>query len=375
MEGLMEIRIDKEELQKAVSRVQSIIEKRSNMPILSMILISAAGSDITLSATDLEISLQQKIPAQVVTPGSVTIPGRKLFEILKESKNPAIQIREKENNRIFLTDDQARFNLASLSADEYPVFTEPEGVDMLEIDSAVLREMINKTIYAVTLEEAGFKLSGIYTEKVSREDKTFLRMVSTDGHRLSLIDKEVKNIEKIKLDTGVMIPKKGMSELSKLAGEAGSLLLGFRQNSCVARKEDAIIMIRLLETKFPDYHAVIPKKEKAIARVSRELLLDGMKKMSILASDTYRGVKLSVEKGSIELVSINPDLGDAQERLEADFSGESLEAGFNSRYFIDALQSMESETVDLGFIDNSSPCMIKGKDDPGFMGLIMPMRL
>jgi DNA polymerase III subunit beta len=371
----MEIRIDKEELQKAVSRVQSIIEKRSNMPILSMILISATATEITLSATDLEISLQQKMPAQVVTPGSVTIPGRKLFEILKESKNPTIQIREKENNRIFLSDNQARFNLASMAADEYPVFSEPEGVNMLEIDSNVLREMISKTIYAVTLEEAGFKLSGIYTEKVALEEKTFLRMVSTDGHRLSMIDKEVKNIDKIELDAGVMIPKKGMSELNKLAGESGSLYLGFRKNNCVARKDDAIIVIRLLETRFPDYHAVIPKKEKAVARVSRELLLDGMKKMSILASDTYRGVKLTLEKGSIELVSINPDLGDAQEKLEVDFTGESLEAGFNSRYFIDALQNMDSETVELGFIDNSSPCIIKGKADPGFMGLIMPMRL
>lgn len=371
----MEIRINREELQKAVSRVQGIIEKRSNMPILSMILISAADQEITLSATDLEISLQQKMSAEVVTPGSVTIPGRKLFEILKESRTPAIEIREKENNRIFVTDHQARFNLASLAADEYPVFSEPEGVNMLEIESTVLREMINKTIYAVTLEEAGFKLSGIYTEKVGGGEKNFLRMVSTDGHRLSLIDKEVKNIDKIELNAGVMIPKKGMAELSKLAGEAGSLYLGFRQNNCVARKDDATIVIRLLETKFPDYHAVIPKKEKSLARVSRERLLDGMKKMSILASDTYRGVKVSLEKGSIELVSINPDLGDAQERLEVDFTGESLEAGFNSRYFIDVLQTMDSETVQLGFIDNSSPCIIKGKDDPGFMGLIMPMRL
>jgi DNA polymerase III subunit beta len=371
----MEIRIDKEELHKAVSRVQSIIEKRSNMPILSMILISATGTEITLSATDLEISLQQKISAEVVTPGSVTIPGRKLFEILKESKNPRVQIREKENNRIFLSDNQARFNLASLAADEYPVFTEPEGVNMLEIESGVLREMITKTIYAVTLEEAGFKLSGIFTEKVVRDGKPFLRMVSTDGHRLSLIDKEVKNIDKIEFDAGVMIPKKGMSELSKLAGESGFLSLGFRQNNCVAKKDDALIVIRLLETKFPDYHAVIPKKEKSIARLSRELLLDGMKKMSILASDTYRGVKLTLEKGSIELVSINPDVGDAQDKMEADFTGERIEAGFNSRYFIDALQNMDSETVELGFIDNSSPCMITGKEDPGFLGLIMPMRL
>ena len=267
MEESMEIKLDKEELYKAVSKVQSILEKRSNMPILSMILVSASGSDITLSATDLEISLQQKISAQVLAPGNITIPGRKLFEILKESKNPNIHIREKENNWIFLSDDQARFNLASLSADEYPIFAEPEGVDMLELDGSVLREMINKTIYAVTLEEAGFKLSGIFTEKVVQEEKTFLRMVSTDGHRLSLIDREVKNIERIKLDAGVMIPKKGMSELSKLSGEGGSVLLGFRQNNCVAKKDNSIIVIRLLETKFPDYHAVIPKKAKLTASV------------------------------------------------------------------------------------------------------------
>ena len=375
MEESMEIKLDKEELYKAVSKVQSIIEKRSNMPILSMILLSASGSDIFLSATDLEISLQQRIPAQVIAPGNVTIPGRKLFEILKESKSQNIHIREKENNWIFVSDEQARFNLASLSAEEYPVFMEPEGVDMLEVEGSVLREMINKTIYAVTLEEAGFKLSGIFTEKVVQEGKAFLRMVSTDGHRLSLIDKEVKNIDKIKLDAGVMIPKKGMSELSKLSGEGGFVLLGFRQNNCVAKKDSSIIVIRLLETKFPDYHAVIPKKAKLIATVSREAVLDGMKKMSILANETYRGVKISLEKGSMELVSINPDLGDAQERIEVDFKGEALEAGFNSRYFIDILQNMDSEAVELGFIDNSSPCMIRGKDDPGFLGLIMPMRL
>jgi len=375
MEESMEIKLDKEELHKAVSKVQSIIEKRSNMPILSMILISASGSEISLSATDLEISFQQKIPAQVVAPGNITIPGRKLFEILKESRNPTIHLREKENNWIFVSDGQAKFNLASLSADEYPVFLEPEGVDMLEVDGAVLKEMINKTIYAVTLEEAGFKLSGIYTEKVVQEEKAFFRMVSTDGHRLSLIDKEVKDIDKLKLDGGVMIPKKGMSELSKLAGEGGSVLLGFRQNNCVAKKENSIIVIRLLETKFPDYHTVIPKKAKAVVSVGRQALLDGMKKMSILASETYRGVKITLDKGYLELVSINPDLGDAQERLDVDFKGEGLEAGFNSRYFIDALQSMESDMVELGLIDNSSPCMIRGKNDPGFLGLIMPMRL
>jgi DNA polymerase-3 subunit beta len=371
----MEIKIDRDEFYKAISKVQSIIEKRSNMPILSMLLLSAENADIQISATDLEISFQQKISAEVINPGSVTISGRKLFEILKESKSSKIYIKEKENNWVFISDEEARYNLACLPPDEYPVFVEPEGIVTAGIDGDTLREMIDKTIYSVTLEEAGFKLSGVFTEKITQNGKTFLRMVSTDGHRLSMIDKEIKDLEDLKMDHGVMIPKKGMLELNKLASEGGSIHLGFKQNNCVAKKENGLILIRLLESKFPDYNAVIPEKSKHYISINRITLLDGMKKMLILTSESYRGVKITLENNNMELVSINPDLGDAQENLKVEYINETLKMGFNSRYFIDVLQSMDSDTVELGFIDNSSPCIITGKDDEGFLGLIMPMRL
>jgi DNA polymerase-3 subunit beta len=371
----MEIKIDRDEFFRAISHVQSIIEKRSNMPILSMILLSTDGSDINISATDLEISFQERVPADVINPGSITISGRKLFEILKESKRAEIHIKEKENNWVSISDEDARFNLACLPADEYPVFVEPEGVQTVEIDGNILREMINKTIYSVTLEEAGFKLSGVYTEKVTQEDKSLLRMVSTDGHRLSMIDREIKEVEKLRTNGGVMIPKKGISELSKLTSEEGSVELGFKQNNCVIRKENILIVIRLLESKFPDYNAVIPQKSKHFVKIDRISLLDGMKKMIILSNESYRGVKITLENDNLELVSINPDLGDAQENLLVEYKNERLEVGFNARYFIDVLQAMDSETVELGLIDNSSPCLIRGENDKGFLGLIMPMRL
>jgi len=371
----MEIRIDRDELYKSITRVQSIIEKRSNMPILSTVLLSVVDPYIYISATDLEISFQQKLPVEIITPGSVTISGRKLFEILKESKSQKIYIKEKENNWVFISDDVARYNLACLPSDEYPLFIEPEGVVTIEIDGNILREMINKTIHSVTIEEAGFKLSGVFIEKMAQKGKTFLRMVSTDGHRLSMIDKEIKNIGEIKMDGGVMIPKKGLLELNKLASEGGTIHIGFKKNNCVAKREDAIIVIRLLETKFPDYNAVIPQKEKYCIKIQKTQLLDGMKKMIILSNESYRGLKITLENNSMELVSINPDLGDAQESLEVEYQDERLEMGFNVRYFIDALQVMDSNIVEMGFIDNASPCIIKGKDDIGFLGLIMPMRI
>ncbi len=371
----MEVRIERTALYKAISRVQSIIEKRSNMPILSTVLLSAESSEIVLSATDLEISFQQKLPAEVLNSGSLAISGRKLFEIVKESKGSTIYLKEKENNWAFISDERAKFNMACLSPDEYPMFVEPEDVTFVDIPGPVLREMISKTIYAVSMEEAGFKLSGIYTEKIAQGGHTFLRMVATDGHRLSMIDKNIENIENLTLDSGVMVPKKGMNEIAKLASEDETVQIGFRQNNCIARKGDSLIVVRLLESKFPDYNAVIPKKADHIVSAALEELLDGMKKMTILSDESYRGVKIKLGDDTMELVSINPDIGDVQESLKIDYQEDRLEMGFNARYFIDVLQSMDSEMVNLGFMDGTSPCLITGEDDVGFLGLIMPMRL
>ena len=345
------------------------------MPILSTVLLSAGGGDVHVSATDLELGFQQVVPADVIQEGSITISGRKLFEILKESRSNNFHIKEKENNWVFISDDVARFDLACLPADEYPTFVEPEGVVMVEADGESLSEMINKTIYSVTVEEAGFKLSGVFTERFDNDGNTLLRMVATDGHRLSLIDKPFSNVENLDIGNGVMIPKKGMSELNKLASEGGSLEIGFKQKNCVAKKGNVLLVMRLLEAKFPDYHAVIPKEEKYSIEVKRISLLEAMRKMLILSNERYRAVKIALENDVMELVSTNPDLGEARENMQVKYRGERLEAGFNPRYFIDTLQSMESEDVVLGFIDNSKPCILKGEADKGFLGLIMPMRL
>jgi DNA polymerase III subunit beta len=371
----MELKVNRDEIFKAVSRVQSIIEKRSNMPILSTILISSTEAHIDISATDLEISLQQKIPAEVISHGSITISGRKFFEILKESRSESIHIKKKDNDWIFISDDHTKYNLAGLSPDEYPVFIEPEGVTTVEIDSLVLSEMINKTIFSVTMEEAGFKLSGVFTEKVLLDGKQYLRMVSTDGHRLSLVDKDIEKIEELKLDNGVMIPKKGMIELNKLASDGGKIYLGFKQSNCIAKKDNSLIVIRLLESKFPDYNSVIPKDVKHTIRVKKEEILYSMRKMIILTSESYRGVKITLENNQMEFVSINPDLGDVKDAIEVDYNDERLELGFNSKYFMDVLQAMDSEIIEIGFIDNSSPCLFHGKEDIGFLGLVMPMRI
>jgi len=371
----MEIKIVRSDLLKSVSRVQNIIEKKSSMPVLSTILFDASGSNVRLSATDLELGFQETISANIIQEGSITVSGRKLFEILKESNSETFTIKSKENNRVHLSDGVARFDLACIAADEFPAFIEPEGVAMVQMDAETLGDMINKTIYAITIEEAGFKLSGVFTERVSEDGNNFLRMVSTDGHRLSMIDKSISGIETLDLAQGVMIPKKGMSELNRLASEGGVIEIGFKQKDCVAKKENALLVMRLLEAKFPDYRAVIPKEANLSITLKRSSLLEAMRKMLILSNERYRAVRITIENNVLDLVSANPDLGEAQEKIDIRYSGERIEAGFNPRYFIDVVQAMRSETISMEFMDNSKPCVIKGDEDDGFIGLIMPMRV
>lgn len=374
----MEVKIDRDVLLKGISRVQGILEKRSHMPILSTVLLTTKGDELEVSATDLEIGFQDSYPAEVLKQGSMTISGRRLLDITRETNSNKIYISEKENNWVYVSDNKAHYNLSCLPADEFPVLTEPEGTVMIELDGKVVIEMIDKTIYAITMEEAGFKLSGVFMERIEKDGDDYLRMVATDGHRLSLIDKKVADINRIELEHGVMIPRKGLAELNKLALEDGNILFGLKQSNLVARKEKALIVIRLLDTKFPDYRNVIPAEEdmgKNIIAVNRRSLLEAMRRMMIIRTDQYQGVKINVEPNYLEMVSVNPDLGNVEEKVEIDFSGEPLEVGFNPKYFIDALQPMDSDEVHLSIKDNTSPCLITGEHDEGFLGLIMPMRI
>jgi len=374
----MEIKINRDVLLKGVSRVQGILEKRSHMPILSTVLLITKEDKVELSATDLEIGFQNSYPAEIIKPGSITISGKKLLDITRETTSKNIYILEKDNNWIYISDNKAHYNLSSLPADEFPTLTEPEGIIMIEIDGKVLAEMINKTIHSITMEDTSFKLSGVFMEIINKDKEDFLRMVATDGHRLSLIDKKVPKLQEIDIKQGVMIPKKGLTELNKLALENGNILFGLKHNNLVGKKEEALIVIRLLDTKFPDYKDVIlPKKEdkKNIIVINRNLLLESMRRMMIIGGDQYQGVKITTGADYLEMVSVNPDLGDVEEKIEIKYNGEPIEIGFNPKYFIDVLQTMDSDIIFLNIKDQTSPCLITGEQDEGFLGLIMPMRV
>lgn len=371
----MELTIQKQILLEALQLALGIVEKRSSMPILSNVLIETDDDKVRIMATDLQVSVRLKCPANILSPGGISILARKFFEIIRELPDENIYMKLNENNRLLISCQEAQFNIVGLPAADYPPLPDMKLIKTITIDGALLQEMIEKTIISVSMDEGRFNLSGIYFEYLNDEDKTLLRMVSTDGHRLTIMNKEIEKLEEGLFEKGVLLPRKAVAELLKILGNPGSAQIGFKDNFGVFQKDDTLMIMRLLESNFPDYNLVLPKQKNRSVHIPKANLMDTMKRMAVLSTDKYKGVKFSLSRGNLEIKSVNPDIGDAKESVSLDYEGGNVEIGFNARFFIDVLQVMNSETITLDLNDSVSPAILSGDNDPGFLALIMPMKL
>ena len=371
----MELTIQKQSLFDGLQMVQGIIEKRSSMPILSNVLIETDGDAIQLIATDLQVGIRLKCPATIINGGGISILARKFFEIIREFPDEEIYIKLKENNKLFISCQGSQFTISGLPAIDYPPLPEIDLKKTITLDGSLLKDMIQKTIISVSLDEGRYNLSGIYFEYIKKEEKNILRMVSTDGHRLTLMDKEIEPLGEGVFSKGVLLPRKAVAEILKILEKPGPVQIGFKDNFGVFKKEETLMIMRLLESNFPDYTLVLPKKKEKVVIIPKNNLMDTMKRMGVLSTDKYKGVKFSLTKGNLEILSVNPEIGEAKESIPLEYKGSNLVVGFNARFFIDALQVMESENVILEFNESVSPALLSGEKEPGFLALIMPMKL
>ena len=371
----MELTVRKEDLVKGLAKSQPVVEKRTSMPILSNVLLLAGEDQLVLRATDLETSFEGGFPARISRPGSITVHARKFFEIVKELPSEEIYLKEKENSHLHISAGRANFDLVGLAADDFPAMPEVNDVPELVFEGELLKEMIDKTIFSISQEDTRFNLAGLFVQKRRLDEGPRLRFVSTDGHRLSLVDRDLNGLAEFQLESGVIIPRKGVQEMRKLADEGGQVVLGLNQNFAVVKKDGVKLVLRMQEGTFPDYEVVIPKKTKLKAVLNRHAFGDVLRRVSLMSSDRFAGVKLKFKQGLLEVSSQNPDMGQASEALEMDYDGEDFEAGFNARYFQDLTGAMLSEDIALSFVDEQNPCVITGEGDPGFLSVIMPMRL
>lgn len=371
----MEATIRREDLAQGLHLVQGVIERRNTLPILANVLLEPAEGGLALTATDLEVGLRVRVPAQLKKKGSITLNARKLYEIAREVSAEDVSLKSAQAGWVEVTAGRSRFKVVSLDPKDFPelpLAAEPNGALSLRIASGTLREMIDKTLFAVSSDETRFNLSGVFF--TSGDDKR-LRMVATDGHRLAMIDRQIAEVE---LPRGVIMPRKGLGEVRKLLDQNADaeLALSVTPKDIRLATPAVSFFMRLVEGEFPDYRQVIPAETRTVARANRDDLLAALRRTSLLASERSRGVKLGFEKGKLEVSASNPDQGEASEEIEVSYAGEPLAIGFNARYLIDVLLTYaEGEVVELGLTDEVGPAIVRSAQDPDYTYVVMPMRL
>ena len=372
----MKFTITKSVFTKALQLIQGIVEKKSTMPILGNVHLEVRDDLLYVTATDLEVGMKTSYPVEVAGEGTITVPSKKLYEIIKELPEGDVMFSTKDNDWIEVLGGEARFNVVGLSAAEYPYFPKVNEESLITFKSNILKEMFEKTHYAVCNDETKFNLNGVFikTEKVG--NKNVLRMVATDGHRLAFSEKEVSGGLNPELDKGVIFPKKGIHELKKMVdGESSEIMMGFMDNSVVIKKGHSVVVMRLVDGVFPDYSQFIPLNKK-IVLADNKSFLHALKRMALLASDNFKGVKIAMKKDLMEISSNNPDLGDAKENLVVHYEGQAFAARYNASYILDVLLSMGGEPdVELQFEDELKPVVVKSASTEDFLAVVMPMRL
>lgn len=372
----MNFTIEKDIFLKGLGRIQGIVEKRNTIPVLANVLLEGGDGELHITATDLEVGMRSTYPANVGKPGSITVSAKKLYEIIKELPDREISLSARENCWIEVRCGKAQFNIVGLAADEFPKFPQSSQGKGVALSSQLCKEVIEKTSFAMSQDESKYNLNGIYLRASETDGQALLRLVATDGHRLSMIEKQIAGAVPEELKKGLILPRKGVMELKRLAEEGeAELTLNFQDNNAIARKEQTVVIMRLVDGEFPDYERVIPKANDQEAVIAVDPFLHALRRMLILSSEKSRGVKMALKPGLLEVSSSNPELGDAREELDLDYNGPEMNIGFNARYLLDILQVQDDLRISMLFKDHLSPGLLRPEKGEAFLAVVMPMRL
>jgi DNA polymerase-3 subunit beta len=377
----MYFEIDKKEFIKGLGLMQSVAGRKTTLPILSHILLEWEKASLYLTGTDLETGIREELTAKINEKGNASVSAKKLYEIVRELPEEAIHIRKKDNQWITLQCGKSIFNLAGLDPEEFPSLPAYQEGNFSTVSTGLIREMIEKTVFAASNEESRYHLNGVLFAQARQAGEEMLRMVATDGHRLSLVDRQNKKISGID-EKGIIMPKKGILEVKKIIGDRnGEEEMGIYFNATHGffKLGKSLTVIRLIEGEFPEYEQVIPKGNDKKLVMLKERIVSSLKRVSTMANERMEGVKFSLKINSMEMSSAHQDFGDAQEEVEVAYDGPPLQVGFNARYLIEALNVIDTEEVLMELKDDGSPGILKPSSPaPGVsnqISIIMPMRL
>ena len=371
----MKFILPKSAILKALSHVQSIVEKKNTLPILSNILIECRDNNIIISATDMDISITEKINCNIIENGSTTVNASTLYDIIRKlSETKEIEIISNDGKILSIRSGSSRFSLGCLPKEDFPVIEIDDDGMKIKIDSQSFLKLIEKTKFAISNEETRYFLNGLYFNLRKEENNKYITIVGTDGHRLSKIDYINDGLSDETI--GVIIPKKTINELSKLLAEFnGEIEISLSTNKIVFFINESILISKLIDGNFPDYKKVIPTENKNILKITRSNFAEAVDRVSTINNDKVPIIKLKLLSDIMNISTSNNDNGTATEDIETDYSGDEIEIGFNAKYVLDIVNNLEDEEIVLSFKDNSSPIIVTEKSNPNLIYVLMPMRI
>lgn len=372
----MKVTINKNDIVDVLSQVQGLTGRRSNLAITETVLIKAMDKGILIAATDLETGYEGQFPAVVESNGIIAVSARKFYEIVREFPSSEILVQEGDHRLINIGNEKVQFNIKGMNPEDFPD-TPPMEVDQFfSVDSAAFKLMIEKSVIISGIgEDKKPHINGVFFEQMGSQSPPMLRMVSTDGSRLSKFDLNGEAKDDIPSGEGVLIPKKGLHEISKFLGAGEKIKLGIQKNYFVVQSPNESFFVRLLEGQFPQYDGIVSRTDGYAITVDKELFLKMLKRMSILCTDNYRAVMFKFTNGQLIINATNPDIGESKEDLPLEYNGETIESAFNPRYFIDAINGVDDKQLIVDIVSDDKPCLINGVEDKSYLSAIMPMRV
>ena len=366
----MDLRIAKNDISRGLYLTHGIADRKSTVPILANVLIRTVGKDkVLFAATDLKVAMMVTARASVAEEGGITVAARQLYEIVKGMGGDEAHLTRSEQNWLHLASGRAEFKVVGMTDRDFPKLPSVEEISCSKVEALLLSDMIGKTILSVSQDETRPHLASVLLES----DGERATMVSTDGHRLSKITCAMPGGPRT---PGVLLPRKGLAEIRRsLEGNEGACEIGVDLGYFVVKASDVVLSVKLGEGQFPPYEQVIPKDNDKRITLDKDLFLEALRRVSIIASDKTWGIRLALERGKLSIEADNPDLGNAKERIEIEYKGAALQIGFNARYFIDLLTEMKSKEVVLELGGDLDPALVRPADGQDYLGVIMPMRL
>ena len=371
----MEFIIKRDIFLDGIQKTLGIVEKKTTMPILNNVLIRADQNRIKIIATDREIGLVADYEAQIMKDGEITLSARKLYEMIREIQGEMIHFQKNEQSVVTLMSQKVIYKIPGIPADDFPNVAVDEDVKLFKIKGSVLKDLILKTSFSMSTDEIRKNLNGIFFD-VDQNKPGVLKAVASDVHRLAIVSVYSGDKDFLKLEKGIIIPRKGVSEVRKLVeSESGDLLIGVHQGMCVLKTDHTMLKVSLIDAEYPDYRRVIPSEKGTAVQFEKDTALHALRRMSVISSERYSGVIIKLMEGKIILNSTNPDVGEANDEIEVSYRGGEMEVGYNVNYLIDAIEAIDEKNVVFEIGTGMKPGVIRPADNDQFFCIIMPLRI